>query len=114
MQGAKAAFLNYVEHEGLAKLTIQILALTCVGCLAYTWGYAEVRARAERGRAACAALAVHCRAARPQRRRCVGGLPPQRCGSTQSARLTGQAPLSRHPMRRASTMRTWCCRRRMS
>ncbi|GBF94740.1 hypothetical protein Rsub_07623 [Raphidocelis subcapitata] len=41
MQGAKAAFVNYVEHEGLAKLTIQILALTCVGCLAYTWGYAE-------------------------------------------------------------------------
>jgi hypothetical protein len=43
MQGAKAALLNYVEHEGLAKLTITILAVTCVGCLAYTWGYAEVR-----------------------------------------------------------------------
>jgi len=39
----KAALLNYVESEGLARLTITILAVTCVGCLAYTWGYAEVR-----------------------------------------------------------------------
>jgi hypothetical protein len=33
----------YVEQEGLARLTLAILAVTCIGCLSYTWGYAEVR-----------------------------------------------------------------------
>ena len=43
--------LTYVEQEGLAKRTILILAVTCVGCLSYTWGYAEVRATAAAARA---------------------------------------------------------------
>ena len=30
-------------QEGLARLTIMILAVTSVSCLAYTWGYYEVR-----------------------------------------------------------------------
>ena len=34
---------NYIEQEGLARLTITILAMTCLGALAFTWGYAEVR-----------------------------------------------------------------------
>ena len=45
MQGSKQALISYVENEGLARLTITILAVTCVGCLAYTWGYAEVWGR---------------------------------------------------------------------
>lgn len=31
-----------LEREGLARLTISILVITTAGCLAYTWGYAEV------------------------------------------------------------------------
>ena len=34
---------GYLEKEGLARLTIAILVVTTAGCLAYTWGYAEVR-----------------------------------------------------------------------
>lgn len=33
---------NYLEREGIARLTISILVITTAGCLAYTWGYAEV------------------------------------------------------------------------
>jgi hypothetical protein len=33
---------GYLEREGLARLTISILVITTAGCLAYTWGYAEV------------------------------------------------------------------------
>jgi hypothetical protein len=35
---------GYLEREGLARLTISILVITTAGCLAYTWGYAEVSA----------------------------------------------------------------------
>lgn len=35
---------GYLEREGLARLTISILVITTAGCLAYTWGYAEVGA----------------------------------------------------------------------
>lgn len=37
---------NYIENEGLAKLTLTLLAVTCLVCLSYTWGYYEVRAQA--------------------------------------------------------------------
>jgi hypothetical protein len=36
-------FQQYLEKEGLARLTITMLFITTAGCLAYTWGYAEVR-----------------------------------------------------------------------
>ncbi|KAF8068461.1 hypothetical protein HT031_002150 [Scenedesmus sp. PABB004] len=40
--GRLSAWANgCLEREGLARLTISILVLTTVGCLAYTWGYAE-------------------------------------------------------------------------
>lgn len=32
---------NFVEHDGCARMTIVVLFVTAVGCLAYTWGYYE-------------------------------------------------------------------------
>lgn len=37
-----SAINGCLEREGLARLTISILIITTAGCLAYTWGYAEV------------------------------------------------------------------------
>jgi hypothetical protein len=79
MQGTKHSLLNYVENEGLARLTITILAVTCIGCLAYTWGYAEVRYRvvycaAGGGRCTARGAPLHCawRVAHRCCCRCVG------------------------------------------
>lgn len=40
---ASAMLLHWAETEGMARLTLMLLLLTTVGCLSYTWGYAEVR-----------------------------------------------------------------------
>jgi hypothetical protein len=42
--GVRQWATNFVEQEGLAKLTIMLLVVTSAGCLAYTWGYYEVSA----------------------------------------------------------------------
>lgn len=43
MMGAKQSLQTFADGEGLARVTISILGLTCIACLAYTWGYTEVR-----------------------------------------------------------------------
>ena len=34
---------RFVENDGIARSVLNILLLTTIGCLAYTWGYYEVR-----------------------------------------------------------------------
>ena len=40
------ALAHWVEKDGLARSVLLVLAMTTIGCCAYTWGYYEVRVAA--------------------------------------------------------------------